>query len=71
MAAEAAAQRVNPLRVKKLYTLAALEIERFRSRMLTTEMTAGSLDPTYATRTMAAQELIGRLYLPTSQKSAH
>jgi WD repeat-containing protein 35 len=57
MAAEAAEQKVHPLRVKKLYTLAALEIERFRSRMMGTDMDTKTMDPGYATRMTAAQTL--------------
>eukprot|EP00232_Nephroselmis_pyriformis_P019088 CAMPEP_0182899530 /NCGR_PEP_ID=MMETSP0034_2-20130328/28121_1 /TAXON_ID=156128 /ORGANISM="Nephroselmis pyriformis, Strain CCMP717" /LENGTH=1198 /DNA_ID=CAMNT_0025033565 /DNA_START=181 /DNA_END=3774 /DNA_ORIENTATION=- len=34
MAKEQASNKVNPLRVKKMYVLAALEVERFRRRML-------------------------------------
>jgi WD repeat-containing protein 35 len=34
MAEESAEKKVHPLRCKKLYVLAALEVERFRKRML-------------------------------------
>ena len=43
LAAEAAAARAPPLRVKKLHVLAALEVERFRRGLLD----AGKLCCTY------------------------
>jgi WD repeat-containing protein 35 len=50
LAGEAAKTRANPLRAKKLYVLAALEVERFRKRNL--DMTgASSMATTVATAT--------------------
>jgi len=63
MAQEMAAQKVNPLRVKKLYVLSAMEVERFRKRALNTEMHTGHHDSTYTSKTMAAQTLDGLMTL--------
>mmetsp|Transcript_25500 Transcript_25500/g.48224 ORF Transcript_25500/g.48224 Transcript_25500/m.48224 type:complete len:1215 (+) Transcript_25500:126-3770(+) len=62
LAEEAATQKVNPLRVKKLYVLAALEIERFRNKTLNPDNVLQG-NSTYHTKTMAAQTLDGLMTL--------
>ncbi len=68
LAKKCASQKVHPLRVKKLYVLAALEIEKFKKRtldMATPDKAAQSLlNAAGGTATMAAtaaQTLAGRV----------
>mmetsp|Transcript_9052 Transcript_9052/g.14851 ORF Transcript_9052/g.14851 Transcript_9052/m.14851 type:complete len:1200 (+) Transcript_9052:114-3713(+) len=49
LAKEAIGTKVNPLRAKKLYVLAALEMERFRKKMLDTRVNDGFRSQTAAT----------------------
>eukprot|EP00238_Polyblepharides_amylifera_P008608 CAMPEP_0196598138 /NCGR_PEP_ID=MMETSP1081-20130531/94147_1 /TAXON_ID=36882 /ORGANISM="Pyramimonas amylifera, Strain CCMP720" /LENGTH=1154 /DNA_ID=CAMNT_0041923789 /DNA_START=199 /DNA_END=3663 /DNA_ORIENTATION=- len=63
LAVEAAATKASPLRVKKLYVLAAVEVERFRAKTLSTDMGPLTADSTHHTKTMAAQTLDGLMTL--------
>jgi len=49
LATKAAASKVQPLRVKKLYTMAALEVDRFKARMLDGATAGGAQQSTMQT----------------------
>ncbi|KAK3238460.1 WD repeat-containing protein 35 [Cymbomonas tetramitiformis] len=69
MATEAAALKVQPLRTKKLYVLAAMEVERFRKKALNVDVMM-THDSTYTSKTMAAQTLDGLMTLDQASSSS-
>jgi WD repeat-containing protein 35 len=58
-----AAAKVDPLRVKKLYVLAALEVTKYRQRALNADMSAVTRGVTANGQTAAAQTLDGLMTL--------